>query len=133
MVVDVRSGTPHRAGKSSPSRMHKSYTPQSLVQNIRLEDLDAVVPDAIVLTVIERDERDFVAVRRKPARQKHLLALGPPHMAWMRGARKEVIAIQADEANANRGHTCTSMSRSDCSKEIVGTHWVASRSRVESP
>jgi len=48
--------------------MHESHTPQSLVPDMRLEDLDVVVPDAIVLTVVERDERDFVAVRREPAR-----------------------------------------------------------------
>jgi len=83
--------------------------------------------------VVERDERDFVAVGREAARQKHLLALGAPYMAWMRRARKEVIALQADEADAKRNHACASMSRSDCSKEIVGTHRVASRSRVESP
>jgi hypothetical protein len=66
------------------------------VPNIRLEDLNAVVPHAIVLAVVERDERDFVAVGREAARQKHLLALGPPDMAWMRRARKEVVALQAD-------------------------------------
>jgi hypothetical protein len=88
LVIDVRSGTPHRADQSSPSWMHESHTRQSLVRTIRFEDLDAVVPDAIVLTVVERDDRDFVAFRREAARQKHLLALGPPHIAWMRDARK---------------------------------------------
>src|SRR5712691_2133982 len=109
--------------------MHESHTRQSVVPDIRLEDLDAVVPHAIVLAVVEGDERDLVAVGREAARQKHLLALGPPDKAWMRRARKEVIALQADEADAKRSHVCVSMSRSDCSKEIVGTHWVASRSR----
>ena len=113
--------------------MHESHTPQSLVPDIRLEDLDAVVPDAIVLAVVERDERDFVAVRREAARKKHLLALGPPDKAWVQRARKEVITLQADEADAKRSHACASMSRSDCSREIVGTHRVASRSRVELP